>query len=374
MQPNVADARGLAFACQPGCGFCCTASPLVLAPEAPRLGALVQRAEDGALRIPISGPACGALGADRRCTVYEARPSVCHLYPYQTHAGRRLQVTVSLACPGVMEMPPPEPSTEGSAAHPFGVDRHADEGARRAAELALAQPGASEMAAQAKATFAEYDRRMKEWKVEALPDKLRAAFLPHAARLARPEALPALFAGISEGDLVLDRKGAVAALFDAEPEAELHELLAQTAEDAFDTDDVLWVEPPSYAWTMPRAKDGRVALRRVGGPSFETRVDDLPIDWDESAAAVLEAYLARLAHRDHTEGAAAWLVDASGYQATPAAAYARVLGEAALQVVLRAGLLAAERGVATLGADDAWRGVRAYETSYHSLPTLGAVL
>lgn len=375
---HVADARGLTFECQPGCGFCCTATPLVLPHEAPPLGPLVVRAEDGTLRIPLSGPRCGALRADRMCGVYEVRPSVCHLYPYQVHAGRRIQVTVSLGCPGIAEQHvADEADTEGDLRHPFGVDNHAEDGARRAAELALAQPGAMEHAQRARETFAEFDRRMKDWGVHATPDKLRSAFLPHLEALARPAALPAWFAGIAEGDLMLDDRRAVEAVLDAEAEADLADLLEQAAQDAFDEPQtVLWVEP-DFRWTQVDGADGQVVLHRTLGEaraSREIALADLPTEWSDAAIGVLASYLRRLCHRDQTEGAAAWIVDASGYQATLPAAYARVLGEAALQVVLRAGLLAAEAGADEVDAALARRGVAAYETSYHSLPTLGAIL
>lgn len=35
------------------------------------------------------GGACHALGADDRCTVYEARPASCRLYPFSASFGRR---------------------------------------------------------------------------------------------------------------------------------------------------------------------------------------------------------------------------------------------------------------------------------------------
>ncbi|HVM44797.1 MAG TPA: YkgJ family cysteine cluster protein, partial [Candidatus Thermoplasmatota archaeon] len=81
MAVNVADAKGLTFECRPGCGFCCTASPLVAPHEEARLAPLVVRAPDGNLRIPLAGVHCSALADDRRCGIYDARPSVCHLYP-----------------------------------------------------------------------------------------------------------------------------------------------------------------------------------------------------------------------------------------------------------------------------------------------------
>lgn len=361
---HVADAKGLTFECQPGCGFCCTASPLVLPREAGPLGPRVVRADDGTLRIPLSGVACSALQADRRCGVYETRPSVCHLYPYQVHAARRVQVTLTLACPGVAEAHPVDaPDSDGTfVEHPFGVAGHAEEGALRAARLALSLPGAEDRVRQARETFAEYDRRMTEWGVRAAGDQLRAAFLPHVGALARPEALPALFAGIAEGDLVLGGKpaNAIARLLETEPEADLVDVVEDAARDAFgENEDALWVEPwRDHRWRVPRPAD--------------VDVEALALAWSPEASGVLASYLRRLLHRDQTEGASAWLVDASGYQATPAAAYARVVGEAALQVVLRAGVLAED--AEEIDASIARRGVAAYETSYHSLPTLGSVL
>lgn len=360
---NLADARGLSFECQPACGFCCTASPLVLPHEAGALGALVTRASDGTLRIPLRGPACSSLrDDDRGCGAYARRPSVCHLYPYQVHAGRRIQATVTLACPGIFET--------GGAGEP------ADAGARRAVELALAQPGAHESAARAKETFSELDRRMREWGVLASPDRLRAAFLPHADALAQPGALPSVFAALEAGDLVLegDAARAVAPLFEAEPEVDLSDLLVQGADEAFDEPQtVIWVEP-DFAWTRASSSGGIVKLMRSGRDDRALDARELPMDLTLPATRVVSGYLARLMHRDQTEGAALWLVDASGYQATPAAAYARVLAEASLQVALRAGLLAAEDGAREVGPAHARRGVAAYETAYHSLPTLGSIL
>jgi len=375
LSANVGDAKGLTFACVPGCGFCCTANPLVLPHEAPRLGPLVVKADDGSLRIPLQGPACSALRADRMCGVYEARPSVCHLYPYQVHAGRRIQVSVSLACPGIGQIPD-EPDTDGDRAHPFGVANHAEDGARRAAELALAQPGAQEQAREAKATFAEFDRRMKEWGVHAPPDKLRSAFLPHVERLAQLPMLPAFFAGLAEGDLLLESPRAVDALFESDVDAPFDELLHDALADAFDEPDtVIWVEP-TLEWTRAVKVDGGVRLVRAkeAERSRDLSLDDAVTAWTPEAEAVLAQYLARLLQRDHAEGAAAWLVDASGYQATLPAAYGRVLGESALQVALRAGLLAAEADADEVDAILARRGVMAYETAFHSLPTLGAIL
>lgn len=362
MAVNVADARGLAFECKPGCGFCCTVSPLVGPLEASRLPMAV-RTPEGQLRIPIAGSCCSALGADRRCTVYADRPTVCRLYPYAVHAGRRIQVTVSLACPGIAP----------------GGGEPMEDGAQRAAALALAQPGAREEAERARSTFAEFDRRMKEWKVAASPDKLRAAFLPHVGTLAQPAALPALFAGIADGGLVLegDAARAVADLFASEADVDLVDLYEEGAKDAFDEPDtVLWVEP-DLSWTTARTDGGRIALTRIAEGAKRTSAlaaEDLPAEWDAAATDVLATYLARLMHRDHAEGASAWLVDASGYQATPAAAFARVIGEASLQVALRASLLAADEGRDAVAAEHARRGVMAYETAFHSLPTLGAIL
>jgi Fe-S-cluster containining protein len=317
------------------------------------LGSLVARAQDGTLRIPVRAQACSALGLDRACTVYEDRPTVCRLYPFQVHAGRRLQATVSLGCPGVT----------------LGGEHVGVPLATRALVGGLAARGARVGAARARATLREFDERTREWGASATSDQLRSAFQPHADALARPELLPRFLAALAEGDLVLGRRGAVGALFEADEEGGLPDLLEEAARDAFEQDDVLWVEP-DLAWSAPKLHGASVVELR--GRRFE--VAALPTAWTREAGDVLAGYLRRLMHRDHTEGAAAWVVDASGYQATLPAAFGRVLGEASLQVMLRAGLVAEEAGAEEVTPELAWRGVRAYETSYHSLPTLGAVL
>ncbi len=308
------------------------------------------------------------LGEDRRCGTYVTRPGVCHLYPYQVHAGRRVQVAISLGCPGVA-------SADGAE----GDREDMSVGAQEAARLAQAQPGAAAMALRAKDAFVEFDRRMKEWGVEETPDRLRAGFLPHVVSFARPALLPRVFTGLAPGELVLAPKPerAVEALFEGDSEVELQELLEHAALEGFDEPEtVLWVEA-SHEWTSVSVEGRKVTLTREKGADRRVAtfdVHELPVDWSDEASAVLAEYLARLCHRDQTEGAAAWVVDASGYQATPASAFGRVLAEASLHVVLRAGLLAAESGSSSIDADLARRGVAAYETSYHSLPTLGCIL
>jgi Fe-S-cluster containining protein len=97
---------GFTYACQPGCGLCCYAEPLVAPEERLALLRIVPEAEFVArggfefLRSHPQGGACRLL-EQHRCRAHPARPAPCREYPLAGYVGTRLQATLVLTCPGV---------------------------------------------------------------------------------------------------------------------------------------------------------------------------------------------------------------------------------------------------------------------------------
>jgi len=369
---NFADVRPFSFRCLTGCGFCCVSSvPAVDASEAPGLGDFAVAHADGTLSLRMVDGGCAALGDDLACTAYDVRPTSCHLYPFHIHAGRRVQVTATLACPGV------QPTVGDTAAD--GLDAPpAESAAAAAAAHALARDGAQLAVDAARATFATFDERMDEWGVRATPDRLRKAFLPHATRLANLHALPAFFEAIAPGELMLSDKRpqeAIGALFETATTLEPRLLLADMAQtratharaaDAVD-DALTW-------WHIEVGNEELTTTLRGHVEAVTTAWSDLPTHAELTAQEHLASYLERLMHRDHVEGTAAWIVDQSGYQATPAAAYARVLAEASVHAWLMAGSHAARDGRSLVTQPDMAFGLRAADGHVATWPTIGAIL
>jgi Fe-S-cluster containining protein len=98
--------RGFIFACRPGCGLCCYASPAVAPTERARLIEIAPEVEleeaDGFSTIPSrpNGGACAFL-SDARCRVHAARPFPCRTFPVTVHVGSRVQASLVLSCPGL---------------------------------------------------------------------------------------------------------------------------------------------------------------------------------------------------------------------------------------------------------------------------------
>lgn len=119
--------QGVDFACRPDCGLCCYATPAVdrseraallqIAPESTFLSS------EGAAAFIAARPAGGACQFlnRSRCTVHDARPFPCAVFPVIVHAGMRFQASVVLSCPGV-SLSPVESSSPGTRTRPRGLD------------------------------------------------------------------------------------------------------------------------------------------------------------------------------------------------------------------------------------------------------------
>lgn len=324
---DTSNARGVRFACLPGCGLCCATSPSVLPADLVRAkgaGLPVVRRADGTLGLRMEGDACAALDGARACTKYVARPLACRSFPVQLHALERLQADLHLGCPGLTagglgeDAEPLARRIAEEAVRSRALDL--DAAARNARVLGerLAQMGFPEPAAEVAGSFAGYDPT-------------------------EPETLAGLYAAAT-----------VAALA---PE-EVDDAIADGAE-ALDTLPALLAE---VARETPRRSPDHADAALGWKPLDLARADPAAaLAWQDRAP--LAAHAERLAARDLTWGHALKLVDATGYAVSPSAAYARVLADAGAGLLLRASLLA-----------DSAEAIASFEWHYWGLPTVGAAL
>jgi len=103
------------FECLPGCGLCCSYKVALLPGDVERIESLGYQQEhfscDGALEKGDNF--CVFMEDDRRCSVYEGRPTLCRSYPFFLEDDG--SIDVDLSCPGIGRGPEVAPVFEYQA-------------------------------------------------------------------------------------------------------------------------------------------------------------------------------------------------------------------------------------------------------------------
>lgn len=320
-----------AFACLPGCGFCCTYPPQVSPTEWQAIHedtGLTQVGIDpqGGRRLPLQG-GCGGcvLLEDRGCTSYENRPRHCRLFPFHVYFGRHVEVYADRVCPGL------DPAETSEALQPSPIPE-----ALRLAARTVPPAELADHAEHAAAVHAEFERLAREADLWRDPDEARRR------ALADVTITPAAW----------------------------EEALA-----AFEGDDLALVPTmvlpgPGFAWRLWHREDGVIRRLRFEEDGItETvgtvEVPERPTSLEGSALEVLE----RLVGLECFMGSAFDLVDASEYERPLDEAIDQLVSEVAAGLALRAPLLEAEG----LPVDQRWLAA-AYEPDFFDLPTIGGWL
>jgi Fe-S-cluster containining protein len=331
---HAAELSGLTYRCLEGCGFCCTFTPEVAHDELSRLRGrfpeLSVVREGERLHVAFQG-GCGActLLSRRRCTAYEDRPAHCRYFPFHVYFGRRTEVYVNRSCRGVAAAP------EANLAAEF------------ARQVTAVAPSFAVAEGQrlADKVHREFERRARA--ADAWGDVDR-----EVARSLADTGLWARAAGAAPWDDALRPF--------AEPDV--------VARPYYLRPDLRWTTfeavGPRTLRPLALAEDGSLA---ADGEPFEVAPPLLA----KSAAAGLQAYLARLCRRDLFAGSVFDAVDGMFYEFTvPAAAGARV-DEVASDLLVRASILQA-LGVGEAGLVDEVE--RFYDTTFLDAPTIGGWL
>ncbi|MGQ0535489.1 MAG: YkgJ family cysteine cluster protein [Methanobacteriota archaeon] len=322
--------HGRRFACLPGCGYCCL-FPAHLTKDERRDPVLREGLDAGGGSLRLMGPSgpCAFL-RDRACTVYAHRPSVCRTFPFQFHAGGRVQANMHRICPGTHE----------------ATGEPAEILARRLLDDLLQRPHERAEVAAARKNWVEFERRMRAMR-EPAREELAPALAERAADLVAEEAE------------ALDAPEAVIA---AVPNVE-------------DGAAPMPGPAPDHAWREIVRVAGGLAVRRIGddgraAPERIVRPADLPRRAPDGAEAAVAKYVAGLLSRDHVWGAAARAVDGSGYRSSRAEELEGLLRSVAARTVART-LVLGGPGAAGPAVEAA---LRQADVDVLALPTIGAVL
>ncbi len=341
--------QGFAFACRSGCALCCYASPAVTPAERARLVQIrpelpVGPEEDGFALLPTrpNGGACVLLRGDR-CTAHAARPFPCRTYPLQAHVGRRLQVTLVLACPGLdLGALATWAAPGGARAGPRGFESElgalAEEGAQ--APLLAWMRDASDEERRLLRRIAHHagpedpeEVRARLRRTPGGPDPTQQLCLPPPGEDAPLEELPVLFHG---------QYGRVAL---RSTDVETYELLGLHENGT----------PPERLAEIPLPEE----LPRL----------------DPEAAELLGGYQRYLVDRDHLLWST-YLEMSSGRPGALSDELAANLTEATTEALRRASVLARFGGADgdRLGAEELLAGIRAVDSELLDRPTLGRIL
>jgi Fe-S-cluster containining protein len=106
---DYSELMGKKVTCPPECGLCCLCQPEVLPEErnffrTNHSGSLVRNKQPHdhfALALKKGRGSCVFLNNERRCTVYQNRPTYCRQFPFHFHVSDRIKVEMDLSCRGV---------------------------------------------------------------------------------------------------------------------------------------------------------------------------------------------------------------------------------------------------------------------------------
>lgn len=338
-----------AFACIPGCGFCCTFQPEAgnreLALLRQRLGTVRTISDGGRAYLALHNK-CGActLLERRECQAYDLRPRHCRYFPFHVHFAEEPEVYVNFTCRGV--------------AHATGRDLAPEFQAQVLDVASTDEWRAHEQASRE--TYGEFQRRARRAGAWGDVDAAVARVLGEGARL-------------------LTGPGILGALARAGEERALDEVHAEALEPFGSADvtkrpfhlagDLRWL-------TFERQGD---ALRVL---EMDERGELTPVHppieglsaWAELPPGVpgsLFPYVQRLASRRAFAGSVYALVDDADYQVTVEQAAWMRAAQVGSDLVVRARVLLA------LGTPEdriAEETARFYDSAFLDAPTIGGWL
>jgi len=361
--------EGRSFTCLEHCQLCCLHPPELMPREARYFRQhhpdRIERRERPHRHLSLAmrkgiGP-CIFL-VDRRCEVYEHRPSFCRQYPIHLHLGERLEAEPDLSCRGVW-------TGEGTELLPMG--REIVKGRQRELEGALAHT---------RGLYRTFTETCREAGIHRQVEGLRAG----AASLERMADLTYLGAVLdrSADEDPMESLPIRPATIDGRSLGRLRESIGEMALDSLRSEDIAGA--PTYCDRAGRwhilASDGRRIRWSVldeGGEVQEIDVIDGGEVWPrtpgEEGRRVFGEYMRILNARDSVLGYAYYLVDAYGYEDFVSNTYYGVLGTSAADLLWRSALLG--HLFPDLGDGEAIReGILFYDMDRLGAPTLGRFL
>lgn len=336
MKVDYSELKGKKAECPDGCGLCCLCQPEVLTEEEGFFKSnypkeLVRsKGPDKytALALKKGRGSCVFLN-ERKCKVYDKRPTYCRQFPYHIYVGDKIKVELDLSCRGVWTQKGADAETE-------------------AQEIVLrAESRIKGAVNEAGAIYSQFYRNCEEAGVMGDPEQIRQSVIENIDKFTDISFLSKMMESIMmEPVMTLDRikEDTVA---DIEG---MNEAAMAAAMESMETDDP--VNAPVYCdeewnWNifLADSSSGRIdwsILDDSGdlNKKMSARIDDIKLrDIEEGGVEVLKEYILVLNQRESFLGNVFSLMHETDYEDNMANAYYGCLCTTILDLMWRASML-----------------------------------
>ena len=365
MQIDYSELNGRKIECIPECGLCCLCQPEVLQEE--RLyfkqnhpTALVKNKlpeEHYALALKKGRGSCVFLN-ERRCTIYNERPTYCRQFPYHFYVSDRIKIELDLSCRGVWT---------GNGANAMddvsGLVKKADRRLMNALQ-------------EASQVYNEFYANCRETGVMNDITKIRNAVLRETDNFVDMQYLGNVMeASVEEQCMSLD-----SIILKEVDQEEIEEAARDSALGSITSEDPLSVPvycDEKWQWNMFMASGNRIDWKILdddGDIKDQGKVDarDITlIEPEPSGMDVLKNYIKILNQRDSMAGNVFYMMDQLGYEDDMANAYYGSMAVTVLDVQWRASMLNHIIGTGK-GAAGIREAIIFYDMDRLDAPTIGA--
>lgn len=319
--------------CIPECGLCCLCQPEVLNNELPYFRkehptALVKNKypeEYYALALKKGHGSCVFLN-ERRCSVYQQRPTYCRQFPYHFYVSDRIKVELDLSCRGVWT---------GNGADAMDDVMPLVRAADRRLMDALRD---------ASSVYAEFYRNCRDAGVMSDIREIRSEMDSNIQGFTDPKFLGNVMEmSVEEAVMSLN------AVTDKDVDmSEIEEAARDAAVGSMSSSDPLSVPvycDGEYRWNMFMASGDRIQWKVMDDDGDihvmkESKISEIPLAaMDESGKRVLQDYIKILNQRDSMLGNVFHMMDSLGYEDDMANTYYGAMSVSVLDIMWRASML-----------------------------------
>jgi len=365
---DYSDVTGRKVSCPPECGMCCLCQPEVLPEErnffrSNHSSALVRSRypdEHFALAMKKGRGSCVFLDQERRCSVYDNRPTYCRQFPFHFHVSDRIKVELDMSCRGVW-------TGDGNDA----VTEAKELAARSDIRLRTALKEAS-------AVYDEFYHNCREAGVMADPSELRRSVYENIDKFADITYIAKVMDASLEEPSVSLNDIVASPVMNAE---ELNEAARDAALDSMRSSDPLNV--PVYCdgkwnWNLFMVKRNGIewsVLDNSGDLSVKGYADPKDISLpalDEGGKKMLKDYITVMNGRDSMLGNVYHTMDSLNYEDDMTNVYYGSLSVAIIDLMWRSSMLDRFMGTGAGTAAGIQEAIIFYDMDRLDAPTIGA--
>ena len=363
---DYSEVLGKQVSCPPECGMCCLCQPEVLPEERsffrknhPASMIRSKYPDDRfALAMKKGKGSCVFLD-NRRCRIYENRPTYCRQFPFHFYVSDKIKVELDLSCRGAWYNSGADAATEAKVLAVNGE-------ARLKAALK-----------EASSVYREFYANCEEAGVMGEPDALRASVQQNLNGFTEYAYIAKVMdASLEEPSVLLSEVTA-----DPKPNMnELNEAAMEAALGSMSSSDPLNV--PVYCdgkwnWNLFMAKKNRIEwsiLDDEGDMNFKGEVDPRDISLpqiDDGGKKILKDYVSILNRRDSMLGSVFHTMDGLNYEDDMSNVYYGSLSVAIIDLLWRSAMIDCFMGTGN-GAEGMKEAIIFYDMDRLDAPTIGA--